>query len=216
MLQIVEVQHPAAALGLLVGRLKGRHQPEQLLYRLPHCRQVPQQRGAVPGEPLRHLGHLLFALVPQPLHLLPQADIFYFPGRLQLIETDACLGRRRIPSLPGSVEKGVHTVQGAAEVLRVGLFQGGVPRQQIQRPDHLPPPVLYLLPGVLQQQGAPAGLGGVGDPFQFECLRLLPEPAGRVRVALDAAVDVQHNGFQPVVIPPGGQGIHQAGKVSLL
>lgn len=90
-LQIVEVQHPAAALGLLVGRLKGRHQPEQLLYRLPHCRQVPQQRGAVPGEPLRHLGHLLFALVPQPLHLLPQADIFYFPGRLQLIETDACL-----------------------------------------------------------------------------------------------------------------------------
>lgn len=35
-------------------------------------------------------------------------------------------------------------------------------------------------------------------------------------MALDAAVDIQHNGFQPVVIPASGQGVHQAGKVPLI
>ena len=119
--------------------------------------------------------------------------------------------RSQLPPLGGGAE-GLHPLQGGLEgggVVPLQQLVGGRQGQGLLQPFGAVPP---LPGGVGEEQPAPGGLPRVGHPGQLPHLPLLPQPALRVGVALDAAEHVQHDLGQAAVVPPGGQGVHQDGK----
>ncbi|MPN15519.1 hypothetical protein SDC9_162853 [bioreactor metagenome] len=67
---------------------------------------------------------------------------------------------------------------------------------------------------MLQQQRAPGRLPGLLHPLQPEGCLLPVQPLPGPGMALDAAEHIQGNFHQAAVVPPGGHGVHQTGKVS--
>ena len=69
--------------------------------------------------------------------------------------------------------------------------------------------------GILQKQRPPGSLAHIGDPLQLPRRLLLLQPAQGLRVALDPPKHIQHDLGQAAVVPSGGEGVHQKGKVPL-
>ena len=223
MLQIREVQQAPPGLLRLIGPLEGPHQVHEPLDRRAALRQGGKLLPAVPVEPVGQLSKALLHSVPQVLHplsglqgpgLLHGAE---FHGPLPLPahrrEWDGQAGERPVPAAPlGGGAEGLHPLQGGLEggsVVPLQQLVGGRQGQGLLQPLGAVPP---LPGGVGEEQAAPGGLPGIRHPGQLPHLPLLPQPALRVGVALDAAEHVQHDLGQAAVVPPGGQGVHQDGK----
>ena len=216
MLQIIEIQGFSPPFCLLIRLLEGLHHPEQLPHRHAHRPQVAQQSGAVSGEPVGQGRQLLFALLPQGFHLLLQPLVLYLPRSLQLGEGHISTGSRSIPALSGGGDELVQSHHRAPKAVPVGTLQFRVCGHGFHRPHHLTSPEGGQRSGVLQQQLAPGSLSHIGDPYELEHCILFPQPACRIWVALDAAVDVQDHLPQPPVIPSGRHGVHQDGEISFV
>ena len=215
-LQIVEIQGFSPPFGLLIRLLEGLHHPEQLPHRHAHRPQVAQQGGAVSGEPVGQGRQLLFALLPQGFHPLLQPLVLYLPRGFQLGEGHSGIGGGSVPPLIGSGDELVQPHHSAPKAVPVGALQLWVCGHGFHRPHHLSSPEGGQRSGVLQQQLAPGGLSHIGDACELEHCILFPQPACRIWVALDAAMDVQDHLPQPPVIPSGGHGVHQDGEVPLI
>ena len=223
-LQIGEVQQPPPGLFPGKGGLEVQHQVHQGLHRRPGQGQLLQLGGGVFGKGLRRRVQDLFAPLADRLHPLPRQ------ARLLLLERAE---RQRPLLLPpcrreGDGQTGTDTVPGCLpqELLqpleRSGDGRGVVGLEQLvcsaqrQRLEEPVPAGPGLPPDILQQEGAPGGLGQVRYPLQGPDGLLLLQPPGGRRVALHLDEDPLRYLGQAAVVPAGGEGVHQDGEGTAL
>ena len=213
MFQVGKVQYAPARLLPGVVLLKAGRQLHQAPHRGPGQGQIGQQLPAVPAQVLKELVHLLLAAGAQSLHPLRRLQVLHalFPPRRRELHWQGPV--HAVPAVRR--QQGPHPLDGLGETGAVILAEHAVPAGEFQRPEQQLQAALPLPPGVGQQQRPPGGVPRVGDPLQGESRPLLVQPGRRVRVALDAAEHVQHDLLQAAVVPPGGHGVHQGGKVPL-
>ena len=219
-LQVREVHQPPPPLLLGVVGQKVRRQVHQGLDHRAGQGQLLPQLLAV----LLEQGGELFQLFLAPgaggldavgpvrgIHLLLGVDLLgalFLPA--QGGKRDGQAGCRLVPAAGGEelVQPGGALVQGGGVV----CLQQLVLPHQLQRLVNAFPAPAAPAAQLLQQDGPPGGVLHVRAGGQLPAALFLPQPAGRVGVALHPSGDVQHDLGQAAVVPPGGQGVHQPGE----
>ena len=215
MLQVGEVQQPPPALEGGVAPLQVLHQGEEPPDRRSHRPQVGQKLLAAVGKPLRQLSNPLFAHLPEALDPLLGGGVLAASHRSQPRKGDGGPLRRLVPPLAQSLLKCPQIGQSLRDAGGVAPAELFVPPAQRQGLFHPSRPVADLLRRLGQQQTAPDRLPGVGHLRQLKGFRLRRQPGAGVRVALYFMVDVYGDLHQTAVIPSGGHGIQEPGKVPL-
>ena len=213
-LQIGKVHHTPAGLLGGVGRLEVLHQGEQPPHRRVDRPEILQQIRPAVLEPAGELVHPLLAGGAEALNLLRGGGVLrqLLPPRRG--EGDGQGGPGRVPALRRPLDEGVQPRQGGGQAGAVIGVQVGVAGAELQRLRDLAPPIAPLPGRVIQQQAAPGGVRRVGCVLQCKGFFLFSQPGGGVGVGLHPAPDVQDDLHQPGVVPPGGHGVHQLGKVA--
>ncbi len=206
-LLIGKVRHIPPQLLLLVRRRKRAAQRQQRLHGRRGAPQVLRrfrrrhvQDGAGPV-------HLCFGPVPDALHPVLQLRRAAFPRRRQPGPAHR-LSRRRVPALLRGRRQPCKLLRRLPEAAAVGLVQSAVLRHQRQALLQHGRPVPGLPPQIRQQLAAIGGLSRILR-HAGPALPLLRQPTVRVGMALQLAVEVQHQLLQAAVVPTKAEGVRQ-------
>ena len=150
---------------------------------------------------------LFFAPGPQGLHFVLQLRRFALLGGRKTGK-DGNLRRRRIPTDRRSARQSSQLFNNAGETGSVGSFQRGIGTHFHQRPIQQRGPVAGLALCPRQQRPAEDRFAPILRQFGPVC-PLLIQPQLRVGVALNPAMELQHQLLQPSVIPAEAEAVGQ-------
>ena len=185
MLQVAEIQDPAAALDSAVLPVKLTNQSDEPSGRAAGSPQIRQHLLRGIGKASRPPFQLLPAGIPNGLYLLRQHRVIGFSGKAKHAEADVLPAAYLVPG--GTGTEIFQLLDQLGDILH-GLFHAGIPLQAGQAlPQHLQFPVQ---PGkqVLHQVSAPKGLACIGHSLQGGVFQAAIQPGLGVQVAAGAVV----------------------------